>query len=647
MSTFHSANDMNMSGGSISVVQGNQNHYYARSQSSERSLVRFRPGDEWKEMLYQEYERISLGKIKLLKTLCREPLVAPRGRRIMVNSGKEGYPEAERVVEIASIVDGRRESLPLLTIRYAGRDAKELFKKDCIHFALQRASTMPQFRAFNDSNIPMIIFSEELVSASHSISHNLYSFHAQCYLHLQARSSALRHAVSDVHPASVIWPFEPYSLIDLAWFRPLTGVLCFGPRGPYPKYEDNKSSFSSCSWGEVKLDSQFNYDRFELPPLPLNICTDTTFLNHVMHNVPERSAVCTMSSATICHTTGPVHRGVCDWKERLTAESSWTRELWAKSEDFSRLVLKPPPSYHWLLRGCEWLYGVREHEDILTEKGGMRFMITRRPINQAAFLLEQVSKKSYRTRERKWLLQAGSIFGRLRVPRERWSSAAIFRGFKLQLSSDVIKSLDEIEREDWNEDLGPPCYLFLPSPPRLPNGDPDIEAWLRRENLYYYSYDPEGGSAITEQDRIALGLPSYTGEVYVEYAYWEADAYEFMEQWQKTKGFDYSTADYAESLGFSILEGIPEGELRYEDLIGAQCEEVLPDNLMDVDSESGSTRDNSDIPPTPPPAFSFSPSFPGEEGSVTFFGLGFHVDPPGFGLGGGAPPDVDEPGDPD
>ncbi|KAL0062307.1 hypothetical protein AAF712_010791 [Marasmius tenuissimus] len=574
MSTFHSANDMNMSGGSISVVQGNQNHYYTRSQSSERSLVRFRPGEEWKEMLYQEYERISLGKIKLLKTLCREPLVAPRGRRIMVNSWKEGYPEAKRVVEIASIVDGRRESLPLLTIRYAGRDAKELFKKDCIHFALQRASTMPQFRAFNDSNIPMIIFNE--------------------------------------------------------------GVLCFGPPGPYPEYKDNKSSFSSNSWWEVTVNPQLNYDRFELPPLPLNICTDTTFLNHVMHNVPERLAVWTMSSATVRHTTGPVHRGLCDWKERLTAESSWTRELWAKSEDFSRLVLKPPPSYHWLLRGCEWLYGLREHEDISTERGGMRFMITRRPINQAAFLLEQVSKKSYRTRERKWLLQAGSIFGRLRVPRERWSSAgpylfplllscgdeiltypaAIFRGFKLQLSSDVKKSLDEIEREDWNEDLGPPCYLFLPSPPRLPNGDPDIETWLRRENLYYYSYDPEGGSAITEQDRIALGLPSYTGEVYMEYAYWEADAYDFMEQWQKTKGFDYSTADYAESLGFSILEGIPEGELRYEDLIGAQCEgiapplllthdqgadigffiwnlpEVLPDNLMDVDSESGSTRDN-------------------------------------------------------
>ncbi|KAJ8079929.1 hypothetical protein PM082_016754 [Marasmius tenuissimus] len=79
-------------------------------------------------MLYQEYDRIPLGKIKLLKTLCHKPPMAPRRKCRMMNLGKEGSPEAERVVKIAVIVDGREESLPLLTVRYTGRDAKELFK---------------------------------------------------------------------------------------------------------------------------------------------------------------------------------------------------------------------------------------------------------------------------------------------------------------------------------------------------------------------------------------------------------------------------------------------------------------------------------------------------------------------------------------
>ncbi|KAK1218202.1 hypothetical protein PQX77_019125 [Marasmius sp. AFHP31] len=190
---------------------------------------------------------------------------------------------------------------------------------------------------------------------------------------------------------------------------------------------------------------------------------------------------------------------------------------------------------------------------------------------------------------------------------------AIVEGIRLDLSSNAKKSF-EAEHDDWNEDPDSPCYLFFPPPPKLPNGAPDIETWLCGESLYYYSYDPEGGSAITEQERIAFGLPSYTSKVRIQYVFWEADAYDFMEQWQKAKGFDYSMPDYAESLGFSILEGIPEDEVRFEDLIGACSEgkapssllahnqvtdmdyivylpEVLADDSMDVDSEFGSTRD--------------------------------------------------------
>ncbi|KAK1226646.1 hypothetical protein PQX77_010381, partial [Marasmius sp. AFHP31] len=133
---FNSAISPRVKGGNFSIVHGNQNtNYHLNLQSNERSLVRLRPGEEWKEMLYQEYERVPIGRIKLLRTLCHEPAAAPR-RRIMINSEKEGS-EAERIVEIASIVDGRDESLPLLTIRYTGRDAKELFKKDCIQFSEQ------------------------------------------------------------------------------------------------------------------------------------------------------------------------------------------------------------------------------------------------------------------------------------------------------------------------------------------------------------------------------------------------------------------------------------------------------------------------------------------------------------------------------
>ncbi|KAK1221183.1 hypothetical protein PQX77_016020 [Marasmius sp. AFHP31] len=528
---------------------------------------------------------------------------------------EEGCPEAERVVEIASIVDGRRESLPLLTVRYAGRDAKELFKKDCIHFARHRDSTMPQFRAFNDSDIPIIIFNEELISASHFLSHNLNSVHAQCYLHFLANWGALLDGSSNEHRAWVLSTSESrydINITHLLWFRPQTGVLCFGPPGPRLEYKPSRSSFVELRRSQVeysRLRSEFKLPR---NPLPLDVCTDTAFFDYIMHNVPEQFAVCTMSAATVKWNEGPIHRGVCDWKERLMAEESWTRS--GDSRNFSRLVLKLLPSNQW---HCTHTYGpwLNEQDQYKpTGKGGMRLHIAH-SINSAGFLFRrQTNFQNYTFRE-EWLAQAGHIFGSLRAPREKWSTfAAIIQEFELEISSDA-RELFGTEYTDWNEVLGLPCYLFLPPPPKLPNGAPDIETWLRGENLYYYSYDPEGGSAITEQEHIELGLPSYTSQARVDYVYWEADAYNFMEQWQKAKGFDYSTPDYAKSLGFEIFEGIPKDEVRFEDLIGAHYEgivtpsplarrqgtyvnpssvdcdlpEVPADDSMDVDCELGNT----------------------------------------------------------
>ncbi|KAL0057882.1 hypothetical protein AAF712_015467, partial [Marasmius tenuissimus] len=164
MSTFHCAGGMNITGGNFSDVHGNQiNNYNSHDlhfeHSIERNLIRFRPGEEWKEMLYNEYERIPLGKIKILETLCREPVVSSWRRRITANL-REDPPEAERVVETASILNGRKESPPLLTIRYTGRDAQKFFKNDCILFSRQRSPIVPQLRAFNDFDIPTIIFHE-------------------------------------------------------------------------------------------------------------------------------------------------------------------------------------------------------------------------------------------------------------------------------------------------------------------------------------------------------------------------------------------------------------------------------------------------------------------------------------------------------
>ncbi|KAK1219696.1 hypothetical protein PQX77_017592 [Marasmius sp. AFHP31] len=191
------------------------------------------------------------------------------------------------------------------------------------------------------------------------------------------------------------------------------------------------------------------------------------------------------------------------------------------------------------------------------------------------------------------------------------SCLGIVTGIELLLTSEDQRFLFDIK--DPEKDFNPPCYLFVPPPPRLSDGAPDIETWLRGENLYYYSYDPEGGSAITWVDRLTLGLPSFISGFRMNYTYWQTEAYDFMEKWQRAKGFDYSTIDYAKSLGFPILEVIPRDfQSRFEDLTGMLLLPPLlsypkystwgalstdsPD-VLEMDIDSG-TDDQMDFTPT-------------------------------------------------
>ncbi|KAJ8080025.1 hypothetical protein PM082_016851 [Marasmius tenuissimus] len=584
MSTFHCAGGMNITGGNFSDVHrdqiNNYNSYDLHFEPPiERNPIRFRPGEEWKEMLYQEYERIPLGRIKILRTLCRQSVVTSRRRRIMANSRREDQPEAERIVEVASIVNGRKESAPLLTIRYIGRDAQKFFKEDLILFCRERSPTIPPLRAFNDHDIPTIIFHEELVSAHHFLTHHRHSLYAQCYLDFQVCLSGFLGGVSAELRTWILSTSEKFQpdLTHLLWFHPNTGILFLGPPGPRLEYQFDG------------YDREFLYRCYverpdvihlELPPLPLDVCNDATFLDHMIHNLPELLAVEEISSSTACHESGATHRGVYLWKEHTV--QTWTD--WHSS----RRVLQIPTD--------RWYYNLDYAWPCTTGQGSEICFRYTRSLTFPSFTFEPDGPEwnvSSRSRHAQWLTQAGWIFSRLRVPREEWSFYAIIDKISLQLSFD--ENQFGIEDNDWNNVFDPPCYLYMSPPPRLPNGAPDIETWLRGENLYHYSYDPQGGSAITEEERISLKLPSFTSEAWVNYTYWDTAAYDFMEHWQNAKGFDYHTTDYAESLGIPDLEVIPQDGCRLEDLTECRHEDedpakVFEDIPMDVDTEIADIR---------------------------------------------------------
>ncbi|KAK1234169.1 hypothetical protein PQX77_002634 [Marasmius sp. AFHP31] len=616
MSTFHSAKDMNFTGGNFSIVHGNQsNHYYVHSARSLERNHRVQPGEEWKEMMYQEYERIPLGRIKL-KTLLG---TVDTRERYTTATTRESLPEAERVAEIASIAYGAEESLPLLAIRYTGRDAKEVWSgslanryvaylKESRDLHIELETEGPPWHSSEHLTIldtfPLSyslkirrfkLHLPELVSVQHFLEHNRHSVAARCYLHFHSMMWARPSVVpfpdgsSDELRSWALSAFTGSFRLDHFWFRPQIGALCYGPPGPDP-YNHYLSPNMHLSRPCSVDNPLYPLNPLELPPLPFSRWNNSVFFDYVMYNVPSRQVVLDVSKINVRHGFGPAHREIRFWEEQLMTDK-WTDASW--EELVTMRVLKIPLSHRWSYSlSYGYLCGTYSHLVERMGNGALRYSFPQ-SLWYTSFTFEQVAGDGDCTREEEWLAQAGWIFSCLRVPRRGWPLTSIVTGFDLILTVGAPSS----KQKGLDEHHGSPCYLFvlLPAQPV-----PDVETWLRGENLYYYSQDPEGGSVINEEERIFLGLPSLTSEIRVKYAHWDANAYDFMEQWQKAKGYDYTTTDYAESLGLTILEVIPQDENRFEDLVmGDDCRsEGLPSEILEkhepMDVDCDPSADNED-----------------------------------------------------
>ncbi|KAF9257166.1 hypothetical protein L218DRAFT_843579, partial [Marasmius fiardii PR-910] len=99
-------------------------------------------------------------------------------------------------------------------------------------------------------------------------------------------------------------------------------------------------------------------------------------------------------------------------------------------------------------------------------------------------------------------------------------------------------------------------YLILNPIPELSDGSPDINTWMSGRNLYYWSSDSDGESVMPENQCVSLGLPSFVPHVEYYTCTWNPGIYNLICEWQKAKGFDPTTADFARSLGYPVMDVI-------------------------------------------------------------------------------------------
>ncbi|KAG7087994.1 hypothetical protein E1B28_012033 [Marasmius oreades] len=517
---FKKASHLNFGTANLSIVHGNQNvnTYYLQHAHQVPG-----PGEEeWKVKLYQEYDRFPAGRIKILKTFTENPVLRREYEDDPENlSWREGRERsrAKRTAHLACLVQGVKESLPLLSIIYTGPDAQKVFKRDCLRYSRNRYANVVQLRGFNDSDIPMVLFHEELIPVQHIQRHHQFSTALQCYLSFQA--SIAKKNLPEWCPTQR----NSYHWYNV-WIQPRNGRVSFGPEGPWPGYfyVDDHSDWQleSCSDNPVLHPATYSADC--ITEYLIKYCPDHIFLE-------------------IFASTGTSS----DMDLKIERCPRHTCQVWTRSSGrpFARFQAR------WK-RKVEYPIFSEDLDPITMEDGRRRFSINSTTrLRQGEFLcwFEYEMDMPRRQQYLVWLSQACSIFSTLNIPKHEWADYELMHSIDLNLrlgtfDSEVKDSFDLIAPKIDNHQTDY-CYLFLHPPPHFLDGSPDIHAWRSRKDFYYYSQDPDGKSVMAEYQLLSFRIPSIVPSVLVSTHSWDADVYDLISVWQERKGSDPTTTDFA------------------------------------------------------------------------------------------------------
>ncbi|KAJ8079961.1 hypothetical protein PM082_016786 [Marasmius tenuissimus] len=539
---FNRSRSLRISGGTFSVVHGTQHiNYYTQSP---RDQCRFRPEEEWKEEIYSEYERTLRGNIKLIKTISKTPedTYDESASWVYGNDIIFTTVKARRVICLASVVNGTQESQPSLSIKYIGQDAKKLFKADILKFSQIKDPLFPQLRSFNDSDIPMVIFHDALIPVSQVIEDAQNSLEATLFIRTQAERVISDLVLSTDFRSS--YRSIPWYDSTYLWIRPETGDICLGPAGPplprpFPTFN-----------------GEFLGPYSNVPPLPPNAYNNRTFFDYVLKNSTSEHVLQVLTIQGLESRSHP-HEFV----HYRNINHRWS------SVQFQQQPMARFPAIPWNFT-FEWYPLSEKPPETVIEDGRIRLTIASPNILLLWFRFRTDPDRG-KFRHEAWMSQAVYVFNALGIPREEWEE------YTMLVDTGIYFELQDIDAFHWaplqhhggiDTQLEPPYYLFILPPPRLPDTTPDVVPWSQAptESLCYWSLDPNGDTVMPEMQRIALALPSFHQYVLPGVVCWKPEVYDLVRQWQEAKGFDPATTDFARSMGYPIVEILPQNDGRFE-----------------------------------------------------------------------------------
>ncbi|ESK87474.1 hypothetical protein Moror_11595 [Moniliophthora roreri MCA 2997] len=516
MPLVQGSSDFKFHDNQITVVEGSQyndNRTFQIVRQETRELT-----------IWDEYERVRTGDVNLIKAvatsdICEGP---PWSRRKM---------DARRTISVARI-RGEDKEAEFLYVRYSGPEARQAFKRDFDRFSAVKHLNVAQLFGYSDSQygLPALIFYDALIPLSRvlllnwSNKPNRANRWVELYFRLQAMVAGIR---GDLHSG----PIDPNKL----WIEPRSGAL---RRGPYVQSNADR------------LNRLFGIPSIpHLDPLSIQTYSDVnTVIDYLARILPIDM---------IFEEVGTRVKSRC-WG--VTAFGPWPYIVGSLRKRNQQLIIA-----RWMgLTQIPQYVCVKAHDarfgrcGVFMEDGSVRFQFARRTDFGSSLWLtyklfhgtEQLDIESA------WLAQAHSIFSQLGVHEDEWKKYSIVDGFRLNLSTYRKRNVGIASNES-------DPYLFVQPIPRPSDDETTWRSWT--ESTYFWSLDPSGEEEMLESTRVSLGLPSFRPEINLWYKHWNFETYKVIEKYQRFKGFDPKTTDYARSLGYPLIQVVRD-EDRFQEL---------------------------------------------------------------------------------
>ncbi|KAI3604765.1 hypothetical protein WG66_008136 [Moniliophthora roreri] len=433
---------------------------------------------------------------------------------------------AQKTIYTVKIVDRQSKFTAMI---YEGEDAQDLWEKDFGQFS---RTHNPQLFGINQSAIPALIFHHELIPCAHFYTG---SFWMNVYIKYLATNMRC--------------------LDSMLWMNTNSGVLFRGPDGPGTRFRYlfvdepivvpstiDMLKDDACFRFFSNLGSHVNDSVLECA----SRIYESTFLDDLFPRMAEDH-----------QSDHPYWSSAMPW---------YLRDLWRNPPNHLpinvigelRFDTVYSPSLEAVARPREarslwWWWKMHGLVGETELDGGLtRFELD--PVQGKGVDLE-AGYDLWRFREQ-WLSQSLQVFDALDVTEGKEKFFMVEPPYLTLRSTQHPRAFSTLRNAEHPVEETPlkPVYLFVHP---LPTTLSELVSWMERPR-YFWSFDETGQSRLSEEECEWWGLPVLVPDTgvldQVELYSWPTNVYTALRDWQKARGFDPTTSDWAQSRGYPELE---------------------------------------------------------------------------------------------